>query len=322
LFSFSFWYIAVTSISLPIAILFAILAGEGFALIAFMPVHEASHASTTDSPTMWRLLGALMDFVLGASFFSWVHQHFLGHHPYTNISNGDEVKDAIDPDIMTGDPDIRRIKSNQIYRKHYRFQMFYAPILYGLLAVKFRINDFLIWYVLKTNGKISMSPANKWHTTTFWAGKTFFLVYRILIPIYMVGFARGMLIWAISDLVTGFSLALSFQVNHVVSEAEFPIMDKKTGFVNMDWAEMQVRTTIDYAHNSWLTTFLVGGLNFQVVHHLFPNICQTFYPEIAPIVVEHCKQYGIKYTVLPTFYDAFKAHLKYLSIMGHAHMDI
>jgi len=84
---------------------------------------------------------------------------------------------------------------------------------------------------------------------------------------------------------------------------------------------MQVCTTLDYAHDSWFTTFFTGALNYQVTHHLFPCISQVHYPAIAPLVREHCKQYNITYHVLPTFWDAFKAHLRYLSIMGHAHGD-
>jgi len=89
----------------------------------------------------------------------------------------------------------------------------------------------------------------------------------------------------------------------------------------MDWAEMQICTTLDYAHDSWLTTFFTGALNYQVTHHLFPYISQIHYPEIAPIIREHCKDHNIKYHHLPTFWDAFKAHIEYLSIMGHGHSD-
>jgi linoleoyl-CoA desaturase len=59
----------------------------------------------------------------------------------------------------------------------------------------------------------------------------------------------------------------------------------------------------------------------KVVHHLFPYISQIHYPEIAPIVRAHCKEHGINYIVLPTFYDALKAHIDYLAKMGHAHYE-
>ncbi len=84
----------------------------------------------------------------------------------------------------------------------------------------------------------------------------------------------------------------------------------------MDWAKLQVMTAIDYAHGSWLTTFLSGALNHQVVHHLFPHISQAHYPQIAPIVRKTCEEYEVPYVVLPSFWEALKAHLYYLLVMG------
>lgn len=117
-------------------------------------------------------------------------------------------------------------------------------------------------------------------------------------------------------------------------QAVWPKVDKKTGVVNMDWAQMQLATTLDYGHGSYWTTFFTGALNYQVTlslcnsltftqvtHHLFPYISQIHYPDIAPIIKDHCKQHGITYNELPTFWAALKAHLKYLSVMGHAHSD-
>jgi len=300
----------------------ALLSGLVFALLCFMPVHEGSHASTTDSPFVWRLLGAIHDFLLGASFYTWCHQHFLGHHPFTNLSSGnDPAASAIDPDIVTNDPDLRRIKSYQRWFHYYRFQKFYAPLLYGLLGLKFRINDISIMFFSKKNGSIPINPPNTWHWTCFIAGKLFFLFYRIVLPSFYISVWQSFVLFLFSDLVTSYILAFVFQVNHVVEHAKFLMMDKKTGNVNMDWAEMQVRTTIDYAHESWWTTFLTGALNYQVTHHLFPYVSQVHYMEIAPIIVEHCKEYDIPYTVLPSFWDALKAHFHYLDIMGHSHAD-
>jgi fatty acid desaturase len=287
-----------------------------------MPVHEGSHASTTSSPIMWRLMGAIHDWVNGASFYNWCHQHFLGHHPFTNVTDTSKSVDALDPDVVTNDPDVRRIKPTQSHRDYYKYQVFYAPVLYGLLGLKFRINDFMILFVHKKNGHVRVNPMNNWHLFNFFGGKAFFVFYRIIVPaMFFMPLWQSISLFIWSDLVTSWILAFVFQVNHVVPHAKWPMVNKETGMVNMDWAEMQIMTTLDYAHDSWITTFLTGALNYQVTHHLFPYISQIHYPEIAPIIREHCKEYRIHYTVLPTFYDAFKAHLTYLAKMGHAHYD-
>jgi len=259
--------------------------------------------------------------VNGASFYTWLHQHFLGHHPFTNLVNSSEVMDSLDPDVCTHDPDLRRIKPNQKWYDHYRFQQIYMPLLYGLLGIKYRMNDISISFVIKTNGRIRMNPMNTWHTTMFFAGKIFFIYYRIIYPCFFVPIWQSLLMFVVSDLVTSYTLAFVFQVNHVIACAKWPKTDKESGLVSMDWAEMQIATTMDYAHDCWWTTFFTGALNYQVTHHLFPYISQVHYMDIAPMIKEHCKDYGITYHVLPTFWDAVKAHIQYLGIMGHAHSD-
>jgi len=85
-----FHYLSViTASKWAVSLTFAALTGWMAALISFMPVHEGSHASTGSHQVVWRALGAVHDFLNGASFFTWVHQHFLGHHPYTNVTDLD-----------------------------------------------------------------------------------------------------------------------------------------------------------------------------------------------------------------------------------------
>ena len=280
------------------------------ALISLMPVHEASHGASTSSPWFWRVSGALHDWVNGASFFSWIHQHLLGHHPFTHI-------EELDPDIVTGDPDARRIKKSQPFLWAYRYQHIYMPLLYGVLATKFRINDLMMFFSANPkNGEIRMNAPGPWHTFNFIAGKLFFVFWRFLLPAYYVGAWNAFLMCAAADLVTSYYLALVFQPSHVVSEAEMVRLGDKN-HIDMDWAELQIRTTIDYGHNSPLTHFFTGGLNYQVAHHLFPGICQLHYPKITPIIMQVCKEFDIPYVVVPTYWDALMCHFRFLYRMGN-----
>ncbi len=104
-------------------------------------------------------------------------------------------------------------------------------------------------------------------------------------------------------------------------QAKWPRMDPKTGFVNQDWAILQLQTTMDYGHGNMLTTALTGALNYQVVHHLFPYVSQQHYPQLAPIIKAHCKEHQVEYLELPDFVSAFKNHIKHLSLLGEIHMD-
>jgi fatty acid desaturase len=316
-----FFYLSVVTVnSLFFAFLFSALTGIMAALISFMPVHEGSHSAVTSNFRVWRLLGAIHDYVNGASFYSWLHQHFLGHHPFTNVTANDPEHYAsgysLDPDTMTSEKDIRRIKPNQEWFSWYKNQHIFVPMLYGLLGIKFRINDFVMMYALHKNGEIRINPPGTWHKFNFLAGKIFFVLYRLVLPAYYVGISNALWLFLVSDLITGWLLAFVFQVNHVIPQAKWPVINKE-GNVDMDWALVQIETTMDYAHDSPITTFLTGALNYQVIHHLVPYVSQVHYPEIAPIVKQIFTKYDVQYNYLPTFWDAFTNHINYLKMMGH-----
>ncbi|GBC06134.1 hypothetical protein RclHR1_06640012 [Rhizophagus clarus] len=288
--------------------IFAIVLGFASAQIGLNPLHDASHFSVTNDPFVWKILSATHDFFNGASHLVWMYQHSLGHHIYTNI-------EGADPDIMTGEPDIRRIKSGQRWYSRYINQHTFVPFLYGLLAFKVRIQDIIIVYIVGSNDKIRINPLNTWHTSVFWGGKAFFVLFRIIIPLTIISAWKVTALFVIADLVTSYWLALTFQANHVVNEVEWPLPDEK-GLIKKDWAEMQVVTTQDYAHDSYFWTSIVGSLNYQTVHHIFPQISQHRYGEIAPIVKETCKEYGIPFYYKETFWEAFGAHIEHLRLMG------
>jgi len=165
-----------------------------------------------------------------------------------------------------------------------------------------------------------MNPPSVWHFSIFVLGKVLFLIFRFVLPVVWLQLIwwKVLLIAMVVDIVTSYYLALVFQVSHMVPEAGMPTSKKEDSksIVEMDWAISQVRTTIDYGHGSWLTTFLTGGLNYQVTHHLFPGISQAHYPEIAPIVQKTCEEFGIDYVVKSNFKEAFMQHIKFLRIMG------
>ena len=83
-----------------------------------------------------------------------------------------------------------------------------------------------------------------------------------------------------------------------------------------DWATHQVYTTVDFAHGNRLLTWYVGGLNYQVEHHLFPRICHIHYPALAPIVERVALSQGIPYRNNRRLSDALRSHYRWLRRMG------
>jgi linoleoyl-CoA desaturase len=78
----------------------------------------------------------------------------------------------------------------------------------------------------------------------------------------------------------------------------------------------QLITTSDYAPNSSFFSWLIGGLNYQVEHHLFPNICHVHYREISKIVRETANLYGLPYNVKSGFFKAIVDHGIMLKNLG------
>jgi linoleoyl-CoA desaturase len=69
-----------------------------------------------------------------------------------------------------------------------------------------------------------------------------------------------------------------------------------------------MRTTANFSMKSKVAAFLLGGLNQQVEHHLFPKICHVHYPAISKIVKETAHEYRLPYLENDTFADALKSH--------------
>jgi linoleoyl-CoA desaturase len=125
-----------------------------------------------------------------------------------------------------------------------------------------------------------------------------------------------LLYYAVAALVAGATLSVVFQVAHCVGQAAFPLPRANSGRVENDWAIHQVETTVDFARRSRIVTWLVGGLNFQIEHHLFPRICHVNYPGISPVVEATCRDFGVSYREFRSFSSGLVAHFHWLRRMG------
>lgn len=303
-------YIAPPS-SILLTILTAIMYGVAEALFSMHILHDASHCGISHSPTVWKWVGSSFDFFIGGSYFAWLHQHAIGHHLYTNVRGAD-------PDLGEGDHDFRRVSPAQTWRPVYKYQHIYAPLLYGLLPFKARIQDSES-FVRRVNGRIRVVNPSLFYVIAYLIGKVNLVVIRFVIPLFFMSLGRLMLSFFIAEFVLGYYLAFVFQVSHVAPGLDLmatPLPPAPASKIDEDWAISQIRTTQDYGFGNRLTTFMTGALNYQVIHHLFPTVSQSYLGEIAPIIAQTCKEYGVDYHLLPNFTSAFKSHIEHLYIMG------
>uniref|UniRef100_A0A7S0G1W4 Cytochrome b5 heme-binding domain-containing protein n=1 Tax=Rhodosorus marinus TaxID=101924 RepID=A0A7S0G1W4_9RHOD len=303
------------SFSWPARALSALLFGvcQGLPLTGWM--HDASHAAIGHSETWWWTVGRVsLDWISGSSMLSWRNQHVIGHHIYTNVFGADPDL----PEAKKGD--FRRITEHQFWDSVYYYQHLYVPVLYGLLAIKARLQDFYSVFSNHMNGPMRVNPISAQDYLRIGSSKLFWAWYRWVVPLALFDCNPVDLavLSFLTDLVVGYWLAFNFQVSHVSDICEFysEVEDSSKPCFKYGWGPLQVKTSLDYAHGDPIATYLSGALNYQTAHHLFPTVSQVYYTEITPIIMDVCKKHNLRYNVLPNYKAAISGHIRHLKKMG------
>ena len=290
-----------------------VLMGLGMAGIGLSVMHDANHGAYSSDKRINNLVGFVLNFT-GGYPVNWKIQHNVLHHSYTNVHGFDE---DIDKGVM-------RFSPNQERKGIYRFQVFYAPILYALLTIYWiLIKDFQQLFKYDKRGLL------KDQGLTFWSAlfqiifnKTWYFALFLVLPIMVVDlpWTQVVLGYLVMHFICGMILALIFQPAHVIEETDFYKTDE-TGSVENNWAIHQLRTTANFANGSRWFSWFIGGLNYQIEHHLFPHICHVHYRHIAGIVKQTAEKHNIPYYHHKTFAGAVISHFSLLNSLGTGKYD-
>ncbi len=286
-----------------------VVMGMGMAGIGLSVMHDANHGGYSNKSWINNLLGLSLN-IVGGNAFNWKVQHNVLHHTYTNIH---EVDEDISP------RGILRMTPYGPWKSFHKFQHLYAWFFYGLLT--------LVWVVVKDfvrilryhkDGMVKKQKANyaaEW--AILLASKAFYIGYIAVLPAILLDVTWWQILvgFLAMHYVGGFILAIIFQPAHVIDGTEYPMPDDN-GKMENSWAIHQMLTTTNFANNNRILNWYVGGLNFQVEHHLFPNICHVHYRNISPIVKYTAEEFGIPYKSEPTFIGALVSHAKLLKQLG------
>jgi linoleoyl-CoA desaturase len=290
------------------AILECLIMGGLTAAIGFNVMHDGSHGSFSNSKFFNKVATFSIN-MLGASGIMWNNKHNIIHHTYTNI-------DGIDDDIEIK-PLLRMCPTQKKYAIH-RFQHIYVWILYTLLLIVWLfVSDYTKYFRQKV-GTVPIKKMSAFDHFAFWAAKLGYAFMMIALPIYMVGFLSWLVGFLVLTLFAGFVLSIVFQLAHTVEETAFPVPAADTKIIENEWAIHQIQTTANFATKNKLISWLVGGLNFQIEHHLFPKISHIHYPEISKIIKKTCDEFNVKYIEYKKMRHAILSHSSYLRKMGRA----
>jgi linoleoyl-CoA desaturase len=291
-----------------LALPLVIIIGIGTAGIGMCVMHDAVHGSYSGKDRINKMMGATM-YLLGSNVFNWKVQHNMMHHAYTNIEGYDE-------DIGARGP--IRLSQFAPLKKIHRYQYIHAFFFYGLMTISKLTKDFSQLAFYNREGitqKFHLNPRLEYAKMV--VVKLVYLFLFIGLPILVTNFSWWQVVlgFLIIHWTAGCILSTIFQMAHVVEGAE-QLKPDQNGTIDCEWAVHELRTTSDFARNNLFLNWYIGGLNFQIEHHLFPNICHVHYRKIAPIVEKTAHEFGLFYNLKPSFLKALGSHVRRLKQLG------
>ena len=287
-------------------ILLSGLLGFVLASIGFNVMHDACHGSYSSKKWVNYIMGFSLN-CLGGNSFIWKQKHNIVHHTYTNV-------DGIDDDIAKM-PVIRQCSSQKWVPAH-RYQHIYSILVYALSSFLWVFLMDFTKYFGKKIYRTRLQNFDLQEHIIFWLTKVFYILFYVVIPIYFVGVLPWLCGFFAMHFVKGFTLAMVFQLAHVVEDTHFVDATEQSQKINEEWAVHQVRTTANFATENKFINWFVGGLNFQIEHHLFPRVSHVHYPALSLLVQKCCNDYGIRYINYPTLGAAINSHFRFMKQLG------
>ncbi|NNE27737.1 MAG: acyl-CoA desaturase [Saprospiraceae bacterium] len=302
--------ILATGLVTSVWLLFALylISGVGMAGIGMGVMHDAIHGSYSKHKRINTILGYTFN-LIGANSKVWRIQHNVLHHTYTNIDHADDDLNA--PFFLRFSP----------HAKHYwlhRFQHIYIWFFYGISTLSWiTTKDFVHLNRYRNMGFLNKKHEYKKTLASMTAWKLLYYSYALVLPLVMVPLQWWIIVLAFISMhvVTGLMVSIVFQIAHIMPVNEFPLPDDE-GVINNNWYGHQFATTTNFSPNSRLIFWFIGGLNYQVEHHVLPDVCHVHYKKLTKIVSTTAKEFGMPYHVKQSLYHAIKDHIKMLRQLG------
>jgi linoleoyl-CoA desaturase len=290
-------------------LLAVVVMGLGLAGVGLSVMHDANHGAYSRKTWINSVMGYSLNLV-GANAFNWKIQHNVLHHSYTNVHDHDE-------DISPRG--VLRLSPSSPWKRAHRYQHIYAWFLYGLMTIAWLgYKDFVRIVRYHRSGLAVKQKANiVRERIILFTSKLAYVGYIFVLPLVFTSLVWWQVVIGIllMHYIAGFILAIIFQPAHVVEGTEFPLPDA-TNTMETNWAVHQLLTTTNFGNKSRWFSWYIGGLNFQIEHHLFPNICHVHYRNIAGIVQRTAHEFELPYKSFNTFVGALHGHMRLLKALG------
>ena len=301
-------YLSLLLLKMPLvlSLIFCGLLGLTISSIGFNIMHDACHGSYSSKKWVNNMLGLTLN-ALGGNAFFWKQKHNVLHHTYTNIEGADD--DIAQSKLLRQSP-------TQKWMPIHQYQHLYLTLAYSLTIFMWvSVRDFKKYFTRKIHNT-PLQPMDRKEHFTFWLSKVLYLVFYILLPIAVVGVKAWFIGYLTMGLVAGIVLSYVFQLAHAVEGPEFDSVGIEDKLIETEWAVHQIKTTANFSPKNKIISWYVGGLNFQVEHHLFPRISHIHYPALSKIVKEHCQKFNLPYHCFPNLKMAIASHVRTMKHLG------
>ncbi len=294
-------------VHIPILLGLWIIMGMGKAFIGTAVMHDALHGSYSSKNGLNKWLGQTAS-LLGIDSSNWKTQHNVLHHTFTNIEHADE---DIDPRFVF------RFSPYQPHKWFHKYQHVYALFFYAISTLIWVfVKDIIKAFRYRNIGLVKSGFHFAKYLTTVIFRKVFYLFVFLVLPILLLPISAFWVIgmFVAMHLTAGVLVSLIFQCAHVMETSVF--IDKDTKKIDDSRLVHQLKTTSNFGMQNRFLFWFSGGLNHQIEHHLFPEICHVHYRKISKIVKETAQEFGLPYHSQPTFFKAVIYHFNTLKVLG------
>jgi len=267
--------------------------------------HDSNHNAISSRPRVNKTLNYVFD-LCGISSYMWRILHHRGHHSCINLHGED--------DALSG-RGLFRFTPYESRAPWHRFQHIYALIFYAMFSLDYVFfRDFKSFF-FPSHDYLKRTSHSLREYAILIVGKAFYLTYMLVLPVIVLGKSPLLVAGAfvLVHLFVGLAVTLVFQTTHTIDSTYFP-----TDRGEFDNGVYHIfATTADYATENGLVSWLAGGLNHHIVHHLCPFVCHTHYAPLTRIVKQTAEEFGVPYRQHPTMTQAIRHHLILLKQLGN-----
>lgn len=279
-------YIELNNFNLLNRCLFSIIAGINFLSLLFNILHDGSHYAISKYPIVNICLSNIFNSISFWNHKIWFYHHVYNHHSFT----GENDKFNKDTDI-----------------NHYHF-LDGLKNKFKIFLLLFIVNIFPGVYIGQCVSYFIASFTNKLWEIKIPALKYYDFISIICIIIKLYILYQGLFLPTIIYIMTlNFIYHFNTVVNHDTYETTI-----ENRYNDIDWLKLQIHNSSNFYNGNIFWTFIFGGINYQIEHHLFPNMSFVHYPNISPIVKQYCSENNIKYIHHDNIFDAYKSFIKML----------